>query len=195
VKLNLKRAIIEFSSIVVAVILAMSLSEMRQSYLNEKLAEVSFKNIVLEVQHNQSELKKDSIRIASDIEFIQKWILDVSEGKKPETFSVGFSLSFLNTSALEVADINQSRAFLSMEQNMDLAEIYSTQQFYADHGAKMFDVMGVLVGNLSLPDAKDLLPHVLTFRFHLNIIYSTIRAYLGESSAFLEKYATVLTSD
>lgn len=189
-KFNVKRVVLEFASIVIAVILAMSLSEMRQSYLNDKLAERSFENIVLEVQENREGLKKDSARIAKDLIFIQKWIKDVVENRKPETFSAGFALSFLNRSALEVAEINQSLAFLSNTQNMDIAEIYATQNFYEEHGAKMFDVMGQVVGQLANPNEKEMLPYVLTQRFHLNIIQSTIRAYLEESSGFLEKYTT-----
>ncbi|OEK07096.1 hypothetical protein [Roseivirga misakiensis] len=194
-KLNAKRAVLEFTSIVVAVILAMSLSELRQNYLNEQLAKKTFKNIVLEVEHNEEQLKRDSAKIAKDLAFIQKWVEDVSEDKKPETFSAGFSLSFLNSSAMEVAEINQSLAFLSMEQHMDLADIYAAQDFYSEHGTKMFDIMGGFVGQMTEPNPKEVLPHVLTLRFHLRIIYNTINAYLEQSSTFLENYATVLASD
>lgn len=189
-KLNVKRVVLEFASIVIAVILAMSLSEMRQGYLNKKLAEKSFENIVSEVQENREGLKKDSSRIATDLIFIQEWIKEVVEDRKPEKFSAGFSLSFLNRSALEVAEINQSLAFLSNAQNMDIAEIYATQKFYSEHGAKMFDVMGEAVGQLANPNEKEMLPYVLTLRFHLNIVQSTIKAYLEESSSFLKKYTT-----
>lgn len=189
-KLNAKRAILEFSSIVIAVILAMSLSEMRQNYLNDKLAEKSFEDIVLEVQNNREDMVRDSAKIFKDLAFIQQWIKDVVEKKKPEAFSSGFSFSFLNTSAMEVAEINQSLSFLSAEQNMDVAEVYATQKFYTEYGAKMFDVMGELVGQISNPDPNDLLPNVLTMRFHLRIIFNTIKAYLQESSVFMMKYAT-----
>lgn len=194
-KLNAKRAILEFSSIVVAVILAMSLSEMRQNYLNDQLAQISFENIVSEVQKNRNDLKRDSVKTSQDLAFIQEWVKDVSEKKKPETFTAGFTLSFLNTSAMEVAEINQSLAFLSMEQNMDIAELYATQKFYSDHGAKMFDVMGSLVGQLSHPDAEERLPHILTMRFHLRIIHNTMKAYLSESEVFLKKYGVTEASD
>ena len=189
-KINAKRAILEFSSIVIAVILAMSLSEMRQNYLNKKLAENSFENIVLEVQKNREDLIRDSTKISKDLAFIQQWIRDVVEKRKPEAFNAGFSFSFLNTSAMEVAEINQSLAFLSTEQNIDIAEVYATQKFYAEHGAKMFDIMGELVGQISNPDPDDLLPDVFTMRFHLRIIFDTIKAYLQESSVFMRKYAT-----
>lgn len=195
-KFNAKRAVLEFSSIVVAVILAMSLSEMRQNYLNDRLAEKSFNNIILEVEQNWNELKMDSIRISKDLDFIQQWVKDVSEKNKPATFTAGFSLSFLNRSAMDVAEINQSLAFLSTERNMDIAEVYATQKFYSEHGAKMFDVMGELVGQMSRgKNEREMLPHVLTMRFHLNIIYSTIKAYLQESSEFLEKYVITEASD
>lgn len=194
-KLNAKRAIIEFSSIVIAVILAMSLSEARQNYLNDRLAEKSFENIVLEVQKNREDLKADSVKISKDLAFIQQWISDVMEKRKPETFNAGFSFSFLNTSAMEVAEINKSLAFLSTQKNMDIAEIYATQKFYSEHGAKMFDVMGELVGQISNPNLSELLPDVFTLRFHLNIIKSTIKAYMVESSSFLEKYAIAEASD
>jgi len=194
-KFNFKRAIFEFLSIVVAVILAMSLTEMRQNYLNKQLAEKSFSNIVDEIRENREGLIRDSARIAKDLEFIKKWIKDVREDRTPEDFSSGFSLSFMNKAAMEVAQNNQSLSFISNERNMAISGIYDTQAFYQEHGAKTFEIMGDMSSSVVGAKADDLLPYVLRFRFHLGVVFNTVNAYLLESNAFLNNDELMPASD
>lgn len=188
-KFNTRRAIFEFLSIVVAVILAMSLTEMRQNYLNKKLAETAFSNIVEEIRENRDGLRDDSARIAKDLAFIQDWIKDVSEDRKPADFSAGFSLSFLNKAAMEVATMNQSLTFISNERNMAISGIYDTQEFYQIHGAKTFEIMGDMSSSIVGSDPKKLLPYVLKLKFHLGVVFNTVKAYMVESGALLSNEA------
>ncbi|MBO3698771.1 hypothetical protein [Roseivirga sp. E12] len=194
-KFNVKRAVFEFLSIVIAVILAMSLTEMRQNYLNRQLAEKSFSNIVDEIRENREGLIRDSARIAKDLDFIKKWIEDVKEKRKPEDFSAGFSLSFLNKAAMDVAQNNQSLNFISNERNMAISQIYDTQAFYQEHGAKTFEIMGDMSSSVISSKPEDLLPYVLRFRFHLGVVFNTVKAYLVESEDFLQNEALMPASD
>lgn len=191
-RIDRKRVALEFTSIVVAVILAMSLSEMRQNYLNKRLAQRSFNSIIAEVQSNQDELKGDSVKLSKDLNFIKKWVSDVKNDVEHESFSTTFSLSFLSESARDVAETNQSLTHLSNEQNLAIAEVYATHDFYAQQGSKMFDLMGEMISNMGESDAKKLLPHVQALKFHMNLIFSTVKAYLEESKEFLSQYATDL---
>ncbi len=187
-RIDRRRVALEFTSIVIAVVLAMSLSEMRQNHLNRKLAAESFNNIITEIEENRQELRNDSAKLAKDLQFISKWISDVKEGVEHESFSTNFSFSFLGKSAREVAKSNQSLTFLSNEKNMGIAEVYATQEFYSEQGSKMFDLMEKLIGKMSENSAKEILPEVLSLRFRMNLIFSTVKAYLKESEEFLTKF-------
>lgn len=167
----------------------MSLTEMRQNYLNKKLAETAFSNIVEEIRENRDGLRDDSARIAKDLAFIQDWIKDVSEDRKPADFSAGFSLSFLNKAAMEVATMNQSLTFISNERNMAISGIYDTQEFYQIHGAKTFEIMGDMSSSIVGSDPKKLLPYVLKLKFHLGVVFNTVKAYMVESGALLSNEA------
>ena len=193
-KVNMKRAVLEFASIVLAVVLAMSLTEIRQNYLNKKLAQKSLVNIIEEVQNNRTELMNDSTQIAADLAFMNQWIEDVKAKKTPEAFSVNFSYSFLSKTALEVARVNQSLTFLSNEENMEIAEVYATQEFYSEQGTKLFDIMGNMVSSMIGPDPEELLPEVVSLRFHVGLIFNTVKAYLVTSKEFLNNHDANLAS-
>ena len=98
VKIDLRKAGFEFFSIVVAVVLAMTLTEWRQDYLNKKLAQQSLLNIIEEVQENRRELMEDSAKISQDMAFIDRW-LQAQNNASNEDFGVHFSFSFLKITA------------------------------------------------------------------------------------------------
>lgn len=187
-KRGVKQVAFEFFSIVVAVVLAMALTEWRQDYLNKKQAKLSFQNILHEVRLNLEELKSDSAKIARDLEFMDDWIKATKGNKPTEDFGVNFSFSFLSQSALEVARINQSMAYLSNEKLQDIAEIYATQDFYSENASQVFSIMGGLVGKIDKTESDDFIAGVQKFRFHLNLVFNTVRAYIGEANGLLNKY-------
>jgi hypothetical protein len=62
-----QRLLFEFLSIVVAVVLAMGLTEWRQDDLNKKQAMISFQNILKEMDQNFEDILADSADIAEDL--------------------------------------------------------------------------------------------------------------------------------
>lgn len=195
-KVNFRKASFEFLSIVVAVVLAMALTEWRQDYLNRKLAQQSLNNIIEEVQENRRELIADSTRISADLRSMNKWLSDYFNNAPRENFSNSFSYSFLSKSALEVAKINNSLTYLPNEVNMDIAEIYATQDFYSENGIKLFDIMGSMKRRKGTEESMgDFVDQVDQMRFHLALVRDTIRAYLEETEDFLSNQGVSLTSD
>lgn len=189
-KINTRKAIFEFSSIVIAVVLAMGLTEWRQSYLNHKMADASFDKIVLEVRDNLEELKQDSIRIARDLETMTEWVRQRSLKEEKVPLGVNFSFSFLSNSALEVARINQSLTFLPADKVLAISEVYATQDFYSENAAKIFDIMGDLQGEIDESESREFFGIVQKFRFHMRLVFNTVKAYIEESEDFLEQYGT-----
>ncbi|WP_420384697.1 hypothetical protein [Roseivirga sp.] len=187
-KISIRRATFEFLSIVVAVVLAMALTEWRQDYLNRKLAQQSLKNIIEEVSENRRELMNDSSQVASDIKTLDNWLaLNVNDTESTEGLGVGFSFSFLGQSALEVAKINNSLTYLPNEVNMEIAEIYAAQEFYSENAVKLFDILGNLGPSDSFRNFEEFKTRVRQLRFHMDLVNNTMYAYLRVSQGFLEK--------
>lgn len=189
-KVNTRKALFEFSSIVIAVVLAMGLTEWRQSYLNHKMADASFEKIVLEVKENLEELQRDSLKMAQDLETMTEWVRQHSLKEKKVPLGVNFSYSFLSSSALEVARINQSLTFLPTDKVLAIAQIYDTQEFYSENAAKIFGIMGDLQAKINDAESQEFFEVVQKFRFHMRLVFNTVSAYIEESKGFLEKYGS-----
>ena len=185
-KINARKAVFEFLSIIVAVVLAMALSEWRQDHNNRKLAEESYERILDEIENNLNELKRDSARVAKDIEFIVNWLTDVYNKKEPQDFDVNYNFSFLNNSALSVAEINRSLSFLPQEKLMRISEIYATQEFYAAKGPQVFDEMSQLTSLSYERQPQEFVNQVKRFRFQLGLVLGTMKAYIEEAEDLLE---------
>ena len=183
-KVNIRRASFEFISIVVAVVLAMALTEWRQDYLNRKLAQQSLDNIVEEVQKNREELLNDSTNIAADLKFMSQWMEDFRNENILGDFKVNFSYSFLSKSALEVAKINNSLTYLDNQVNMQIAELYATQDFYSENGARLFDIMGRLGSIKTKEDQQEFYDTVRELRFNMVLVMNTVKAYLKDNAGF-----------
>ena len=187
-KVNFKRPLFEFISIVVAVVLAMALTEWRQNQLNRELAEKSLQNIIAEIQDNRDDLAIDSAKIAADLRFMKTWITDFEDRSEKNDFSLNFDYSFLNRAALDVAINNQSMTYIDFEINMALAEIYNTQEFYSQKAPDVFDAMGELTTSTHDPESAEFLAKVKGFNFQLGLVMGSIRAYMVETEQFLSTY-------
>lgn len=184
---NKQRLTFEFLSIVVAVVLAMGLTEWRQNALNKKQAEVSFQNILKEIDKNFDDLLADSADIVEDLRQIGKWIDTDRNYRDTLDFSVNFSLSFLNSSAWEVAKLNQSLTFLEQKKVQDISEIYLAQQFLDKMGITVFSQMK----NLVKIDDKNIEPYeeeMRAFNFDMRLMYGSVAAYLNVSRKVLKSY-------
>lgn len=185
-KVNFRRASFEFLSIVVAVVLAMALTEWRQDVLNKKLAQKSLENIITEIKDNREDLLGDSAKIVRDLAFMDRWIKSFENGKIDEDFSLNFDYSFLKRGALDVAINNQSMTYIDFEINLDLAEIYNTQDFYSQKALDVFDAMASLSSSTDKPESREFLAKVKGFRFQLGLVMGSINAYLEETKSFLK---------
>lgn len=188
-KVNTRRAAFEFLSIVIAVVLAMMLTEWRQDYLNRQLAEKSFSNIVAEINENMQELKGDSVRVARDLQFMSQWVKNRVNNEPKESFTASFRLSILSTAAFEVAKVNESLTHLSNEQNMDIATIYALQEFYSNKASEVFSLMGELQGVVIDQDSDEFFKVVQKMRYLEGLVFNTIKAYISGSEEFLIQYS------
>jgi len=182
-KINTRRAIFEFLSIVIAVILAMTLTEARQNYLNKKEAKVSYGNILEEIVDNRESLLNDSTHINADLRSIDLYVDKIDAGETDE-LSLGFTLLILNTAALEVAKINESMAFLPNSTNMRLSAVYKTQAFYEEKAKETFNVMADMNSVRSDMASEIFIAKLREYQFQLRLVSSAIRTYLEETESF-----------
>ena len=194
-RIDRRKAFFEFLSIVVAVVLAMGLTEWRQDYLNRRLAEKSFQNIVVEITENLEQLRSDSVRIAQDREFMTNWVRKWVNEEETGPFEANFRLSILSTAAWEVAKINQSLTHLSNEKNMDMAELYALQSFYTEKASAVFDLMGTLQSVARDQTSEEFFRVVQKLRYNLNLIFNTVRAYIGGCQDFLDEYGQAVEAE
>ena len=185
-KIDTRRAIFEFLSIVIAVILAMTLTEARQNYLNKKEAEISYKNILEEIVSNREGLLRDSTNINADLRGIDSYIENI-DAEEPDELSLGFTLSFLNAAALEVAKINESMGFLPNETNMQLSAVYKTQAFYEEKAKETFNVMADLNSVRSDMTSDVFISKLREYQFQLRLVSSAIHTYLEETESFAQE--------
>ncbi|MBO6497133.1 MAG: hypothetical protein JJ978_16305 [Roseivirga sp.] len=187
-KVDFRRASFEFLSIVVAVVLAMALTEWRQDALNNRLAEKSLENIIAEIKDNREDLLLDSAKITKDLIFMRGWISAFEEKEEKGEFSLNFDYSFLNRAALDVAINNQSMTFIDFDINMELAEIYNTQEFYSTKALDVFDAMSDLTTSTHHTESPEFLANVKGFQFQLGLVMGSINAYLKETQDFLKEH-------
>ncbi len=189
---NFQQVGFEFLSIVVAVILAMALTEWRQDVLNRKQAEVSFQNILQEIGENIDELQNDSSALAEDVEEMGRWLEVDRQHRDTMAMDISFDYSFLTTAAWEVAQMNQSLTFLENQKVQDLAQVYEAQEFYENTGTKVFDLMsGFATSGES--NSMEYQNAVTALRFKMRLTYASVVTYLGVAKAVRKRYLT--TSD
>jgi hypothetical protein len=182
-----QRMTFEFLSIVLAVVLAMGLTEWRQNALNKRQAEVSFQNIIKEIEDNYEELLGDSAKMSQNLVEMTIWVSTDKEFRDTLDLSVNFDLSFLNASAWEVAKFNQSLTFLENEKVQRLAQVYLVQEFFERAGNKVFSQMSDLV-RLTNENSLRYEEEMRAFRFEMRLAFSAALAYITTAREVLKTY-------
>ena len=165
----------------------MTLTGARQNYLNKEEAKRSYHNILEEIVENRSILMADSANIANDIRYVDEYIDKNDADEASDDFSLGFTLSFLQSSALEVAKINESMSFLPNETNMRLSGIYQTQEFYEEKAKEIFNVMARMNSVNADMTSTAFIANLKEYHFQLRILNSTIESYLEETESLSQE--------
>ncbi len=179
----------EFFSILIAVVLGMSLTEWRQTFLNHRQAKESFQNIIEEIQDNYEELLGDSVDVKKNVDDLEAWIRVESDRKDTLDLSVNFRLSFMSNSAFDVAKLNQSLTFLDNEKVLELSDVYETQEFYEKAAGDVFDPMIAMI-KMEDSNSKRYREELIAFRYKVGLAYSGIVTYLRVARRFLDEYAS-----
>ena len=182
-KASFRKVLFEFLSIVIAVLLAMGLTEWRQDILNHRQAEESFKNVIVEIQSNYNNLEPDSVDMATTIRNINKW-LETSVDYRDTLPDLEYELKLLSKSAWDVAKMNQSLTFIDNTRVLNASLVYEFHDLYVSTGR---DVFGTL-RDMQKVDAssKAYEGEMKALRITLSLTYNSLIGYLQMSRSVLK---------
>lgn len=181
-KRGAKKVVFEFLSIVIAVVLAMGLTEWRQDILNHRQAEESYQNIIEEIQNNQNNLLPDSANMVGSIRRIDDW-LKTSMDYRDTIEEMSYELKLLSKSAWEVAKMNQSLTFIDNQRVLNASIVYEFHDLYVTSGRDAFASLRDLqkVDNTS----PEYVGEMKALRVSLALTYNALRGYLEISRRLL----------
>uniref|UniRef100_UPI0040476BB2 hypothetical protein n=1 Tax=Roseivirga sp. TaxID=1964215 RepID=UPI0040476BB2 len=187
-KRGVKQIAFEFFSIVVAVVLAMALSEWRQDFLNRKQADLSFQNIINEVESNFQSIQSNKIGLQNSYDRTSAWFKAGKKQRDTIEINLNFDHELLNSTAMELAKLNQSMTYLSNDKVMDISGVYSVQEFYQNNGAVAFHKMTDIYLQIN-DDKKDKAVPLRAYRYEVGLALSALKTLESTYKAFLEKYS------
>ena len=183
---GIKRAVFEFASIVVAVVLAMGLTEWRQDVLNRQQAERSYQSILEEVRINHDYLKPDSALMAGLVRRIDDWLAS-DDASRDTISSFEYELNLLNQSAWEVAKLNGSMTYIDNQRLQELSVVHEFQEFYVISGREVFDELTSLMKMDK--ESKAYEGGMRAFRLKVGLTYNALLGYLESFATILDRTA------
>ncbi|MEO9803890.1 MAG: hypothetical protein ABJF04_11605 [Reichenbachiella sp.] len=129
------KLLMEFASVVFAVLLALGLNHWREAEAERKVAEKALINVFLEVHINQKDVANEITTYSERIEEVRviKDLFDNREGEDI-SYSLGFNLPLLSNSAWNVANNTGAIKDFELELLMELSDIYAFQEMYQRNG-------------------------------------------------------------
>lgn len=139
----------EFASIVVAVLLALFLTEARQNYLDKRKAKNSFEAIQREVADNLELIWLDSVSHLEKLDQVNRWLEAPAEIR--DTIYVHFEIihSLTKSTAWEVAKLNQVVHHMPDTLVMAISRVYTMQDFYDKNGRDMYGQMTGIIRDVN----------------------------------------------
>lgn len=182
-KTGVRKVVFEFLSIVIAVVLAMGLTEWRQDILDHRQAEESYQNIIEEIQNNHNNLLPDSANMVRSILGIDDW-LKTSTDYRDTIEEMSYELKLLSKSAWEVAKMNQSLTFIDNQRVLNASIVYEFHDLYATSGRDAFASLRDLqkVDNTS----PEYVGEMKALRVSLTLTYNALLGYLEISRRVLK---------
>lgn len=127
------KLLMEFTSVVFAVLLALGLNHWREARAEQEVADKALLNIFLEMHANQQDVAEEIISYQKRLKEVQvyKDAFDKGEGIR---YSLGFNIPLLSNAAWNVA--NSTGAVKDFDQDilLELSSIYTFQEMYQSNG-------------------------------------------------------------
>ncbi|WP_422359758.1 hypothetical protein [Reichenbachiella sp.] len=137
------KLLMEFISVVFAVLLALGLNHWREANNDQKLAERALVNIFLEVYTNQKDVAEEQLTYEERLEEVKVYKDSYDQGE-PMKYSLGFNIPLLSDAAWNVA--NSTGAIKDFDQDilLDLSSLYAFQEMYQKNGIEYMQHMNTV---------------------------------------------------
>ncbi|REE02140.1 hypothetical protein [Marinoscillum furvescens] len=182
-KISIPNLIIEFVSVVFAVLLALGLNAYKQSLDNEATATALKEAIISECHQNY--LKTDSL-LTNNSEYsvlLDSLVQLDSEDIPYVPFFYHFEL--LTHGAWEAAQRSNAVQDLDPQFLLDAADIYHTQQFYTDFAASFFSNVGTFLAHQNSLDQSNM---ALAMYYYTGVLNNSVDDLRLKYEEFLDKY-------
>ena len=136
-KETIKKALIEISSVVFAVLLALGLNHWREDYSDKKLAEKTLQNIIIEIKSNIKDLDAEVLEYQTMYDTLILRKKNIEKGKVVN-MSLRYNHTILSSSAWRIANSTGSVKDLDLEIMMDLSDLYTIQEIFQKNGFEYF---------------------------------------------------------
>ncbi|MEO9968025.1 MAG: hypothetical protein ABJF11_19690 [Reichenbachiella sp.] len=134
------KLLMEFASVVFAVLLALGLNHWREAEAEQRVAEKALLNVFLEIHVNQ-------LDVADEITTYQERMAEIKVFKdsfdKGEAmpYSLGFNIPLLSNSAWNVANSTGAIKDFDLKLLLELSDIYAFQEMYQSNGVAYLQSM------------------------------------------------------
>ena len=137
------KLLMEFISVVFAVLLALVLNHWREANNDQKLAERALVNIFMEIYTNQKDVLDEKLEYQERLEEVKLYRKSYEQGK-PERHSLGFNISLLSNSAWNVANSTGAIKDFDQEVLLELSSLYAFQEMYQKNGIEYMQHMNTV---------------------------------------------------
>ena len=174
-KRSIGKIVLEFLSVVFAVLLALGLNHWREKRVNQSLAEDSLDRIRAEMNDNRQEIDSTILQFAEVISHLSMQAKAIDSLGVTE-ISWGYSHPVLSSDSWTTATITNAVIHMDPDLVEDLADIYAVQEMYSEFGFKFFDRVAELA---RFRDEPDILIEILQSHYNISnsIAQSLQRGY------------------
>lgn len=177
-KISYKSLLLEFVSVIFAVLVALGVNEYWKDRSNQQLADKSIKNILIEIKSNQTLLARHHKYHKSMLEKTDSLL---SKNSKNE-YDLSLKSGILLNTAWKSANIANSILYFDYETITKLTVIYNLQELYAKEIDKLYTLFGSLEFHKTETDIL-----LKSYKFHLKLFLILGDNLLSNYDEFLQE--------
>ena len=137
---TLKKIVVEFVSVVFAVLLALGLNHWREDIAEKKLARKALRNIIVEIKSNIKSLSDVRLENEEKIVELRKTASQIKSGEEND-YSIGYNHPIMSNSAWTIANSTGAIKDMDLDMVLELSELYIFQDMFQDNGFSYFKVI------------------------------------------------------
>lgn len=182
-KISLPQLLLEFVSVVFAVLLALGMNTYKEQKKNEVAAETLRRSIITECLNNQSKI--DSVLIKNQVYHDYLDSLIKLNPEDIEGFYFAYDYELLTNSAWQIALNNPAITEIDQEFLTNAADIYQAQDFYLDFSKRVFENIGLFLSRKNELEEASL---ALSMYYNIGVMNNSAYSLQSEYEVFLNEY-------